>query len=304
MATLTEPQRTALEAAILAYLTAQGERLARTAAAFLVEAQLQKEKAVQTSVGGAVLQKAWAPPDETRLEEAVLGYLTAQGERYARTAAALAAETQHRGPGGMVPVSVGAALEGAWSFFMRRHFVPTTISSLFEVILRGNLDDIQLHVWMGTNVGAMRDRQYKCSPLCYVARYGRLEIVKYFVALGFDKEERNDKNGMTPFLHACHSGHVDVAKYLLDQGCDIDRPDDFGWTALHFISALVSLSVAKRLDVAELLFRRGATLNVRNDDDLTPTDFAEQDYPAEKKRCCSYGIKVAILTYHLTERKL
>ena len=58
---LTQPQQTALEAAILAYLSAQGGRFARTAAAMVEEAQFTGGKEVQTESGGEVLEKAWAP---------------------------------------------------------------------------------------------------------------------------------------------------------------------------------------------------------------------------------------------------
>ena len=51
---LNATQQHALEAAILAYLTAQGERFARTAAAFKDEAQFQRGETVQTPSGGAV----------------------------------------------------------------------------------------------------------------------------------------------------------------------------------------------------------------------------------------------------------
>jgi len=87
--TLTQIEQNALEAAILAYATAQAERLARSAAALKEEAQLPRGATVQTACGGTVLQDAWFDYDETKLEAAVLEYLTAQGGRLARTAAAL-----------------------------------------------------------------------------------------------------------------------------------------------------------------------------------------------------------------------
>ena len=87
-------QQTALEAAILAHMIAQGERLARAAAALKVEARFRNGQEVQTEGGGMVLQNVW---EKSGLEPAILAYLKAQGDRLARTAAALADETEFQG---------------------------------------------------------------------------------------------------------------------------------------------------------------------------------------------------------------
>jgi len=57
---LTHAQKTGLEAAVLAYLTAEGGRFARTVAAFKEEAQvLGGGNEGNLVVSGAVLEKAW-----------------------------------------------------------------------------------------------------------------------------------------------------------------------------------------------------------------------------------------------------
>jgi len=273
---LTQTQQTALEAAILAYVTAQGERLARSTAAFLEEAQFRGGKTVQTGVGGAVLKKAWAPREETGLEAAILAYLMAQGERYARTAAAFTEEAQQRNQEGSSTGSSGgggAALVEVWASCVGdRDF---NAESLRVAISQGKLEEVQLFVYMGIDVGALWI--YDSPPLSYAVLSNRLEIVKYFVVLGFDKEQRDNMNGATPLTEACSGGHVEIVEYLLDQGCDVDRPDNFGWTALHYISGDGQLGVAKRLDVAQVLFRYGAKLDARmygGGNILTPADFA------------------------------
>jgi len=63
-------------------------------------------------------------------------------------------------------------------------------------------------------------------------------------------------------------GHVDVAEYLLDQGCDRDHVDDHGDTALHFAAQRGYLAVA------QLLFRYGAKLDYLNNAGQTPSDIA------------------------------
>jgi hypothetical protein len=100
---LTEPQRAKLEAVILAYLkSAQAGRFERAASAFQEEAQLvEGSNSIPAGNGGdALLSKAWrfAPATFRRhLLAPILAYLSAQGGRFALTAAAFTEATKLRG---------------------------------------------------------------------------------------------------------------------------------------------------------------------------------------------------------------
>jgi ankyrin repeat protein len=72
----------------------------------------------------------------------------------------------------------------------------------------------------------------------------------------------------TPFTAACWRGHVAVAEYLLEQGCDRDHVSSFGNTALHYAAE------EGHLEVAQLLLRWGVKLDVRNKYGETPADVA------------------------------
>jgi ankyrin repeat protein len=61
---------------------------------------------------------------------------------------------------------------------------------------------------------------------------------------------------------------VDVAEYLPQHGCDQDHAAKSGWTALHYAAQ------AGNLDVAQLLFRYGAKLDVRTRYNELPADVA------------------------------
>ena len=71
-------------------------------------------------------------------------------------------------------------------------------------------------------------------------------------------------------MAACFDGHVDVAEYLLDQGCERDQTDNDGRTALHYAAQ------EGHLDVAQVLFRYGVVLDARDIDGRTPADVATQ----------------------------
>ena len=46
------------------------------------------------------------------------------------------------------------------------------------------------------------------------------------------KGDRAHKDGETPLYGACWNGHVDAARLVLDNGANVDRTDENGWTPL------------------------------------------------------------------------
>ncbi|EMD31287.1 hypothetical protein CERSUDRAFT_60194, partial [Gelatoporia subvermispora B] len=59
------------------------------------------------------------------------------------------------------------------------------------------------------------------------------------------------------------SGAVDIARYLLDQGADVDGADSSGWTALHIAAS------AGHEDIVRDLLGAGADVKKTNDKGLT-----------------------------------
>ena len=70
------------------------------------------------------------------------------------------------------------------------------------------------------------------SPLHLACLIGHLDVAKYLV----DEKQCNsacaDNNGWTAVHVACQNGHLDVAKYLVDEKqCNPACADNNGWTA-------------------------------------------------------------------------
>ncbi|XP_014777230.1 myotrophin [Octopus bimaculoides] len=63
-------------------------------------------------------------------------------------------------------------------------------------------------------------------PIHYAADYGQIEIIKYLVTKGADLN-RLDKHGICALLAATWEGHAECVKYLISQGADkqIKAPD-------------------------------------------------------------------------------
>ena len=53
---------------------------------------------------------------------------------------------------------------------------------------------------------------------------GHIEIVKYLVEHGADINKRNN-DGWSPLLIVCFNGHIEIVKYLMEHGADIKDKD-------------------------------------------------------------------------------
>lgn len=65
------------------------------------------------------------------------------------------------------------------------------------------------------------------------AREGRLKILKNLDEIGENLEE-NDTNGFAPIHHATRANHVEIIRFLLDSGVDLDTKGGiYQLTPLH-----------------------------------------------------------------------
>ncbi len=73
---------------------------------------------------------------------------------------------------------------------------------------------------------------YSNTPLCTAIFKGDLATVKKFIEYGADVNE--ESNGMTPLMFAARYNKVDIIKYLLERGADKEAKDEKGYTALKY----------------------------------------------------------------------
>ncbi|CAM9906953.1 unnamed protein product, partial [Ectocarpus fasciculatus] len=143
--------------------------------------------------------------------------------------------------------------------------------------------------------------QHGRFPIHDAADEGTLENVDFLVWRGVDVNARGIQNGETALMLACQNGHVEVAKFLLLQGCDakmsdyhsrnaahygaysdsaaiidlvreadvdIDQVDQSGDTPLHIAASIGSSTVVKNL------LELGAAPSVQNYEGNQPTHIA------------------------------
>jgi hypothetical protein len=69
------------------------------------------------------------------------------------------------------------------------------------------------------------------TPLQLAVEHGCLDIVKYLVSVGADVNLATSKDGWTPLISAAHYNRYEIAGFLVDAGADLYAEDKAGRTA-------------------------------------------------------------------------
>jgi len=91
-------------------------------------------------------------------------------------------------------------------------------------------------------------------PIILASANGHLEIVKYLILKGADIDARGN-NGITALMAAIGSSHFDIAKFLLDHGADATAVDNDSETTLHKFRG------ERSVELIILLIKKGADPN-------------------------------------------
>mmetsp|Transcript_12330 Transcript_12330/g.18970 ORF Transcript_12330/g.18970 Transcript_12330/m.18970 type:complete len:241 (+) Transcript_12330:87-809(+) len=110
-------------------------------------------------------------------------------------------------------------------------------------------------------VNAVDDRG--CTPLIWAARNGHIEVVKYLVEVGGDVE-MGGYGGMKSIHHAANNFQEAVVGVLLERGANPNGTDEMGNCSLHYACA------RGILNLVVTLIEKGADVNLGNDQGTTP----------------------------------
>jgi ankyrin repeat protein len=125
-----------------------------------------------------------------------------------------------------------------------------------------NFGDVELYKFYANKLGidlllpTWERTLHEANPLVSAAAHDSLPLVKYMV-----EELHYDVNriswGESPLTMACRLGHLEIVRYLLDKGADINAPVDAS-------NALGRAVINCRTNVVELLLQRGAKIGTVN----------------------------------------
>lgn len=94
-----------------------------------------------------------------------------------------------------------------------------------------------------------------------------VQVIKYLVDHGFDINGE-DMHGWTAFMCACSYGHMELIPYFCDNGALVNKRDKWWRTGLHQAAQI------GHVDVVRELIRYGAGLSPECDKGLTPLNYA------------------------------
>jgi len=107
------------------------------------------------------------------------------------------------------------------------------------------------------------------------ASHGRLDIVRWLLSQGMDINAYNDRNERTPVCDAAAEGHVDIVKSLIESGATLDVSDS---VRNPLLAAIVGGLSDSHTVVARVLIESGIDTTIRypNLDNMDAMEYARE----------------------------
>lgn len=145
---------------------------------------------------------------------------------------------------------------------------------------KGHLDKVKAEINSGKDVNS-KDIAGQ-TALMYASETGRLEVVKYLVDNGADVNVQSGGHGRgTALIYASAANRITVMEYLLEHGADINATTPFNETALFWATA------QGHVKAVNLLLNKKADTKIKNKKGKTALDLAKDLNRKEIERILS-----------------
>eukprot|EP01119_Soliformovum_irregulare_P012180 TRINITY_DN3150_c1_g1_i1.p1 TRINITY_DN3150_c1_g1~~TRINITY_DN3150_c1_g1_i1.p1 ORF type:complete len:887 (+),score=327.15 TRINITY_DN3150_c1_g1_i1:308-2662(+) len=179
-----------------------------------------------------------------------------------------------------IPELVGKFSENSWNSKQILQVVPL-IKSLdaFKILLQHRCFQISTSIdysWLveGNEVSGSSDHILSLILTLVNSNPIFCEIAKYLLDQGADINVGSGwRRGSIFFSYVTDKDcNEDILDKMLEKGANVNATDDFGSTAVHILSK--RMADPKLIRILEKLIARGANVNARDNDDNTPLHFA------------------------------
>ncbi|WP_426671626.1 ankyrin repeat domain-containing protein [Mucilaginibacter sp. McL0603] len=102
---------------------------------------------------------------------------------------------------------------------------------------------------------------------------GKFDTVAHLIYTHPDSINEYADDGFTPLGLACYFGQLEVARYLILKGADVNQPSNNGFHVFPIHSA----AAGNYTDIVRILIENGAQVNVRQQAGATPLHSAAQN---------------------------
>lgn len=142
------------------------------------------------------------------------------------------------------------------------------ISMIHRSVDRDDLAGVRAEVESGVSLEETDYRRR--TPLQLAAEQGRMEIVRYLVSAGADIDAPTpERTGeVTPLRYAISNGDIEMVNFLISAGADVNKANSQGWTPL------MTAARSGNTDIIDILLEAGADLHARTDTGRTVTRIA------------------------------
>lgn len=137
--------------------------------------------------------------------------------------------------------------------------------TIHEAAGEGNIAKVQRYLDEDSGVDSGDDNGEGWTPLMWAARERQLDMIKFLVDKGANVNAKAT-GGTTALIWAAYKGQLDVVKYLVeDYGADVNAEDNGGKTALMWAKDQGKLDVVEYLKLHGAKEQTFAIPNERND---------------------------------------
>ena len=110
----------------------------------------------------------------------------------------------------------------------------------------GNLEVVKLTLDRGADIDAVSKNKFSATPLQGAAAMQSVDLARFLIARGANVNCRGDEGG-SPLHEAAGNGQIELAKLLLDHGANLNAKDDHGKTPLTIALEYKQTEMAKFL---------------------------------------------------------